>query len=405
MAKFRYRAYGLRGDYAEGTIDAPTLDSVGGLLALKGLTAFSVRAESGNGPAWWQREVFSFAGSRTELPQFTRELATLVGVGITLTDALRILSERGSSEWVRQSAALLIVRVLDGRMLSDAMREQSAKFPLEYISIVRAGELGGMLQTSLSEMADLLERRSEIRSRLQSALIYPAILFVLSLVSLAVIVGALVPNIAPIFSESSKPMPTVIWLLSVLHLYWGELMGGAALMLCLVAGLAWSLMRTESGRSAWSKQTLRLPLVGGWICIQQTSIFVRTLGTLLRSGVPLLQACVTANTTLSNKHLAGAVEAAIEALGQGASLHAALERVDQFPAVAVQLIGIGEQAGKLDQVLLRLANMFDQDLQRKTERVMTVLTPVLTIIIAGMIGSIILPVMSAVLSLNDVAFR
>src|ERR1051326_4357997 len=211
MPSFTYQAYGGRGEFAQGRIEAASADAASELLWAQGLTPFHLQAAAAEGERWWQREVFG--GTRTtpaQLASFTRDFATLNSAEIPLDDALRILAAQAPSRAMRAVTASLLAGVLDGSPLSDAMHKHSQVFAAEYVSAVRSGEVGGTLAPVFEELADLLERRMEIRNRIRSALVYPALLVAFAIVTIGLIVAVLVPGIAPIFAEGGRAMPAVI---------------------------------------------------------------------------------------------------------------------------------------------------------------------------------------------------
>src|SRR6185295_17764322 len=212
MPTFRYQAYGDDGRFAEGTVDATSLDAANEALWSQGLSPFQIHSADQSGRKWWNREITLGGGGsrRGDLLAFTREFAMLNAAEIPLDDALRILQQQASSSRLRELVEGLLSEILNGMPLSDAMQKQSAVFPSDYIAVVRAGETGGTLADVFVELSELLERRAEIRARIQSALIYPCMLVCLSLGTLAIIVGGLIPSIAPIFGQSGKPMPASI---------------------------------------------------------------------------------------------------------------------------------------------------------------------------------------------------
>jgi general secretion pathway protein F len=226
MPTFHYRAYGIRGDLAEGCIEAATHDAASEALWTQGLTPFEMRSEDRPDKPWWQRDITFGQGSlRADLASFTREFATLNAAEIPLDDALRIAGEQAGSARMREIGGKLLAEVLNGATLSGAMEKHAEVFPSDYVSMVRAGEIGGMLNPVFEELAGLLERRMEIRARIQSALVYPAVLVVLALASLGIVVGSLVPSIAPIFAQSGKPMPAGMRLLVAVESSWAEIVG------------------------------------------------------------------------------------------------------------------------------------------------------------------------------------
>jgi general secretion pathway protein F len=406
MATFRYRAYGLDGGFAEGTIEAATTDAATDILWARGLTPFQLRPTDGAGTRWWNRELFSVANShRADLLAFTREFAMLNTAEIPLDDALRILRDQASSQRLRNLVEGLRADVLNGLPLSDAMLKQPKVFPADYVAVVRAGEIGGALSNVLVELAELLERRAEIRSRIQSALVYPAMLVLLGLGTAVIIVGSLIPSIAPIFSQSGKPLPTTIRMMMAIQENWFELLVGAGAVVVALAGTMLVATRKPSVRLALDRFRLRLPVLGSFLIQQDTARFTRTLGTMLKAGVPLSQATRSACDVVGNRHMMAGITRAIEAVHQGAALHRALREETVLPAIALQMISVGEEAGKLDRMLSRVAVMLERQLQSSIDRFMSALAPALTVGIALMVGALIMPVMNAVLSINDLAAR
>jgi general secretion pathway protein F len=400
MTTFRYQAYGLDGEFAEGSIEAGSVDLASEMLWAQGVTPFKIDAIGQSSTKWWKREVFSSSKiKRKDLVSFTRQFVTLSAAEIPLDDTLRILSDQATSPAVRSLVQALLSDIQNGATLSEAMQRQPGVFATDYISIVRAGELGGKVSEVFSELADLLERRMEVHGRIQSALVYPCILVVLSLVALSVIVGALVPSIAPMLAESGKPMPVTIQFLLMVQSHWMEILAGGAVA-AIAAVLAISItLRRPGSREALDRYILKLPVVGPFLVHQETARFARTLGT------PLLQAANAAKAVVSNRHLAGTMETAIESIGQGVALNRALRNETDLPDIALRMISVGEESGKLDRMLTRVAIMFEQQTQRGIERFMSMLTPMLTAAIAMLVGALILPIMNSVLSINDMAFR
>jgi len=406
MTAFRYRAYGSRGEFAEGVIDAASPAAAGDLLWGQGLTPFWLRQADAAGRKWCQREVLAGrAPSQAELASFTRDFATLNTAEIPLDDALRTLAEQAASAKLRALAGALVADVLNGATLSDAMHKQPQVFPPDYVAAVRAGEIGGTLTQVLEELADLLERRSEIRARVRSALVYPAVLIVLAVVSLAIVIGVLVPSIAPIFAEGGAPMPAALRFVVAAQAHAAEIAVALAVAAGAVAGVALMARGRPALRLALDRRLLGLPALGAFVLGRETARFARTLGTLLRAGVPLLQGAVSARAVIGNRHVAAAMDGAIDKVREGASLHHALQAASVLPPVAVRMISVGEEAGKLAAILLRVAMMFETQTQRSVDRFMSILTPLLTVIIAVLVGGLILAVMNAILGINGLAGR
>jgi general secretion pathway protein F len=405
MPNFQYRAYDARGGLALGRIEANSPDAASEALWAQGLTAFQLKDVEQDGTRWWQREVLDGGARSTQLTAFTRQFATLAGAAIPLDDCLRILSEEATTRTVQALAKELRQEVLNGKTLSQALQGRPKVFPDDYVSVVKAGETAGAVAKVFEELAALLERRQEVRAKIQSALVYPAILLILSIVSLTVIIGVLIPSIAPVFAQGGKPIPMVIQFLLTLQKHWLEIATGITISVVACGWAIVAALRRPAIRLRFDRLCLRLPVAGTLLLQQETARFARTLGTLLKAGVPLLQGAQSAHAATVNRHLATGMERAIALVREGATLNRALSRTTAFPPVALHMIAIGEEAGKLDYMLLTIAATFEQQTQRSVDRLMTLLTPLLTLGIAVFVGSLILTVMNAILGINELAAR
>ena len=227
----------------------------------------------------------------------------------------------------------------------------------------------------------------------------------LSLGTLVIIVGGLIPSIAPIFGQSGKPMPASIQFMLALQERWIEIAAGAAMSVLLVIGSASAAARNPDLRQRIDHLKLCLPVMGAFLLQQEAARLTRTLGTMLKAGVPLVQAAKSACSVIGNRHVAAGMDRVIEAVHQGTALHRAFRAEAVLPAIALQMISIGEEAGKLDRMLIRVALMLERQSQSSIDRFMAALTPALTVGIALMVGALIMPVMNAVLSINDMVTR
>jgi general secretion pathway protein F len=285
------------------------------------------------------------------------------------------------------------------------MQNQAKLFSPDYLSMVRAGELGGNISGALDEIAELLERRAEISARVRSALIYPAMLLALAGVAIGVIVGVLVPNVAGIFEGSGRPLPTMLGFAMTLNAHWPEIILLLAAACTAVTCAFWWTWNRPDTRRIFERALLRLPILGQLVLDQETGRFARVLGTLLKAGVPLLAASISARGVVRNGHMKYGIDRAIDAVHEGAALHHALQTEACLPPLALRMISVGEEAGKLGTMLVRVAVMFEQKTQRTAERFMTVLTPLITMAMACVIGGLVMAVIDAVMSVNELAVR
>jgi|HubBroStandDraft_1064217.scaffolds.fasta_scaffold61146_3 general secretion pathway protein F len=403
MPTFQYAAYGAQGDLAEGDIEATSAEAAADLLWERGLSAFQMQPRRA-AERWWNRELLAQRTSRSALLGFVRELATLMTAEIPLDDALRMLADPTGAGVYSRLAADVRSDVLSGSTLSEAMQKRAHIFPAEVVSVVRAGEIGGMVRQVLNDLAELLERRAEMRNKIRSALIYPALLICLAIGSLAVVIGALIPSVASVFAGSGKSLPAFVGLALSIQSHWSELLTLTVLLLAGGIAASWILLRRPAVRFARDRIAVRLPVIGPFVRQQETARFALTLGTLLKAGVPLLQAAASAHDVVRNQKIAGDVERVVGAVREGSALHHALARETDLPPLALRMIAIGEEAGKLDRMLLRVAAIFEESTRRTVDRAMTLLAPVLTMVIAAFVGGLIITVMDAIMTMNGMAF-
>lgn len=416
MANFRYRAFDASSAVIEGVLSAHSRDAAIDALYESGLTPFETHESSGAasvvkgapGKPFWTREL-SGEGSATlsakELKTFTVEIATLARSGLPLDEALRVVAGPGASERIRRLATDVLTDLLAGSQLSEAMQQRPRIFPPDYRAIVAAGEASGAIAPALGSLADLLTRRLEIRAKLISALVYPVVLVVMSLASIAVIVTVLIPSLSPIFTDAGLPLPGILGAFASLEENIVSF-GLIVLMIAAAAYLGRNAVRsneTLQGRLAQAKA--RAPWLGRFIVASQAARFARALGTLLTAGVPMMAALQTCRGLISNRFLDGLYGRVVSRVAEGQPLSRAFGDLDLVPPVALRLIAVGEEAGQLGTMLVQAAQLIETDQQRTIERLLEVLTPLLTLVIGGSVGALVMSVMGAVMSINDLALQ
>ncbi len=409
MPRFSYIACDDKGGRAAAVIDAETREAAVEALFRQGRYPLELVEGSrlAAQPPWWERELLVARGlSGRGIALLTRELATLIKAELPLDEALRIAHVQPlMPARVRSTIAGVLARVLDGASLSEALGAERGAFPAYYVHIVRAGEAAGTLGQTLDELAVFLERAAEFRARIGSALVYPALLLVAAAIAVAVILTVLIPTLAPLFRDAGVTPPFVVgFLLEVEEAVAAHWLAALAAVVALTAGLV-GLARNERWRFWRDRQLLRLPIVSGLVRSGQTAVMTRTLGTLIRNGVPMLQALQIAADVLSNRAMAAAVRASAGEVKEGATLMAALGRSGVLPELALRLTGVGEQTGQLDVMLERAGSIYEQALQQQLGRLTTLITPLLTIGIGVLVGGLLLSVMGAIVGVNELALR
>jgi general secretion pathway protein F len=402
MPLYRYKAINARGETLQGQMEAASETEVAARLQEQGHLPVEARlaSEVGGEPAW--RTLLRpkpFSGQR--LVQFTQQLATLLGAGQPLDRALTILLELPEEDAARRTIAEIRDAVRSGIPLSTALDRQHGTFPPLYVNMVRAGEAGGSLEETLQRLADYLERSRLLRGRVVNALIYPAILLVVVCGALMFLLGYVVPQFAAMYESLDVELS---WF-TRLVLAVGLLVRDGWIVLLAVPLLAlWWLdrkLRDPGFRARFDGWLLQRRLAGPLVAKLETARLARTLGTLLRNGVPLITALGIGKAVLGNRVLAADVEHAATDVKNGMGLSAALARGKRFPRLALQMVQVGEESGALDAMLLKTADAFDQETGQALDRMMAALVPAITVALAIIVGVVILAVLIPIYGLTN----
>lgn len=413
MSVFQYRAYTREGVVTSGTIVAEELDGAIEALYGSGLTPIETvpSSESNAASRAIDRNAPSLRRQRSErvglkeLSAFTTELAALVNSGISLDASFRVLAGAGASPRRIALANGLLKNILAGMQLSEAMSRRPDAFPADYIAILAGGEAGGRTAQALTLLGEMLARRVDIRSRIRGALVYPAILLVMSAISIFVIVFALIPNLAPIFSDAGLPLPGILAVLADLPDHWSEYLIWFSLGTTVVWFAYRRMARQETTMRKLDRLKCRLPIIGPIVQRREAGQFARTAGTLLEAAVPLMTALETARSLVTNRYLSARYSEAIARVPEGKALSQVLEGMELLPPATIRLIAVGEETGQLAKMLVRVASSLEGEVQNRVEQLVGLLTPLLTVGIGGLVGALILQVMSAVLSINNLAYQ
>lgn len=401
MPLFRYKALSATGEPLDGQMEAASADEVVVRLQDQGhLPVEARRADAAGGEGFaglLRRKEFG----DEQVLQFTQQLATLLGAGQPLDRALGILLELPDSLQARRVIERVREAVRGGTPLSTALEQQHGLFSRLYVNLVRAGEAGGNVHEALRRLADYLERSAKLRGRVINALIYPVILCVMVVASVGFLMAVVVPQFQVLFESLNAELPWYSQLVLDLSLFvraWWW-----ALLLAAVLAALWlgSRLRQPEARRALDARLLRLRFVGDLVARLDTARLARTLGTLVRNGVPLLSAIHLSRPVLGNRVLAEAVDAAAEEVKTGSGLGYALGRQKVFPRLAVQMVQVGEESGELDTMLLKVADTFDQETANALDRLMAALVPALTVLMTGVIAVIILSVLLPIYDLTN----
>jgi general secretion pathway protein F len=332
--------------------------------------------------------------------QFTQQLATLLGAGQPLDRALQVLLELPESEKSKRVIERVRDHVRGGGSLSDALEAEPGVFSRLYVNMVRAGEVGGSLDVTLSRLANYLERAKALKESVVNAMIYPAILVVMVFAALFVLLVFVVPQFVPMFRDMNVELP----LITKIVLFAGTTLQDWWWLMILVIAFAVVTIRRRlaepQARLAWDERMLRLRIFGPLIGRLETARLARTLGTLLKNGVPLLTALGIGRNVLGNTALAEAVDKAAEEVKTGGGLAFSLGQSKRFPKLATQMISVGEESGSLDDMLLKVADTFDVEARNTVDRLLAGLVPVMTLVMTGVVGFIMMAILLPIMSIS-----
>lgn len=403
MAQYRYKALNAHGELFDGQMEAASEAEVAARLQDQGHMPMEARlaSEGVAGASSWaallRKKPFDGGG----LVQFTQQLATLLGAGQPLDRALSILLELPEDERTRRVVTDIRDIVRGGAPLSTALERQHGLFSRLYINMVRAGEAGGSLHDTLQRLSDYLERSAELKGRVINALIYPAILLAVVGGALLFLLGYVVPQFALMYESLDVALPWFTqWVLTA-GLVVRE---GWIIMIVVPAVIALVVerrLRQPATRLAVDGWLLQRKGIGPLLAKLETARLARTLGTLLRNGVPLLSGLGIARNVLSNRALAADVDAASDEVKNGNGLSASLSRGKRFPRLALQMIQVGEESGALDTMLLKTADTFEQESARAIDRLLSALVPVITLVLASVVGLVIVAVLVPLYDLTN----
>ena len=410
MPVYRYKAVDAAGAVATGELDAANEGEIVERLRDQGMLPMQVARASGTtaaasaapAAASPRRRLFaSKKVTRDQLLAITRELSTLLQAGLPLDRALETLI--GLSDSPPATALLQQIRdeVRGGKSLSQALDSRREVFSRFYINIVRAGEAGGALGVVLTRLADTMERNKELRENVKSALVYPCILIGVAVLSVMVLLVFVVPQFEQTFAQAGKalPLPTqiVIFVGTGLRQWWWAII--AVIVACVY--LVRRRLADPAVRLRFDARMLRMPLVGDLMTKVDVARFARTLSTLLGNGVTLLSGLSIVRETIGNGVLAGALDGVIVRLREGKGFGRPLAETGVYPRLAVQMIMVGEESGRLEEMLVRVADVYDREVQMAVKRFLAILEPALILSLAVFIGGIVFSILLGVMGMSE----
>ncbi|PTW61054.1 type II secretion system protein F (GspF) [Breoghania corrubedonensis] len=402
MTEFAYKAYSSAGSVVTGEIEADTETAAFATLRDRGL----VPVEIAQGQAAPRKAARESTGARDPklLVRFTRMMASLTSSHVPLLDAVAIARDGERRAPARAALTRVYDAILNGADLSEALERVPGLAPPAYRSLILAGERSGALAAVLSELAGHLEREQETRSRIRAGLLYPSILFATSVAVVLVIATILVPAVAPLFENAGRKTPAIIAFITATKATIGQHWLAVSIGVAIFALVILQLSRMDAVRARLERLVFATPVVSGLKANIEIARFCRTLGTMLRNGVSLEQALETTKGTLSSRSYRATIAKAISGIRNGESFASELEEAPHVPMIARRMVRIGEETGTLPDMLDHIGKVLEAEAGRQIQLVFQLVPPVMTLAIGLGVGSFILVIMDAVLSVNDLAF-
>jgi general secretion pathway protein F len=404
MPEFLYKAATLTGQTVEGLMDGKDEGAILQSLHQLGYIPIRITAPHEKAPSF---RIPSFLHKRVgvkNLLTFTEELSTLVSAGLPIDRSLNILGTLTENERLREAVKDILKRIEGGNSLAEALGYYPRIFPKLYINMVKAGESGGFLEVILSRLAQYLKNTKEIKDQIVSVMIYPLILALVSGISITILVTFVIPRFANIFSDMGQaiPFPTQIVLSfsQFVKGYWWVVLGIIALV---YYGLR-MFKKDEERKWKWDRFKLRWIAIGDLIKKVEVARFARTLGTLLQSGVSILPALNLVKEISQNEAISRSIAHVHDKLREGKGMSRSLEETGVFPPLAVHMIGVGEETGRLDEMLVKVAETYDENVRTAVKRVVSLLEPLILLVMGAIVGFIVLSILLAITSITEVPF-
>lgn len=409
MPKFAYQARDKQAKLVDGTLEADNQQQV--VEKLQALGLYPIRVQEGSSP---QRMIPSkimaanikSSSSRflwikaSEIANFTRQLADLLSAGLSLMNALTVLSNQTENPKLRDIVKTVKNDVQSGSTLADAMAKHPKIFNQLFVSMIRAGEIGGLLETVLLRLADFSEKESEMRGKILTAMAYPLVLVIVGTIAVIFLLAFIIPRFASIFEELgvALPLPTQVLMMistGMKQYWWAVLLGVSTIGVSIQR-----FIKSSEGKLRLNQAQLRIPILGDIIRKREIARFARTFGELLKNGVPILNALQISADTMTNQLVAQEIRKIKTNISEGERIAEPLKQSAIFPPMVVNMIAVGEESGHLESVLTKIANSYEADVDRSLKIFTSLLEPAVILCMACVVGFIALAMLLPVFTIN-----
>lgn len=401
MPTFEFRARDQNGEMTTGTLTAESEKAVLNTLNKQGLFPVDIKSVSETRVQTASSKAFRKI-SKSEVITFTRELADLLNAGLPINKALSSIREHTANGNLQKIIHEIHKDISQGSALSRALSRHPKLFPDFYIGMIKAGEEGGFLDESLERIALFSERDEEIKSKIKAALAYPILLMIIGSLTIVFLMTFFIPRFSAIFKDFGKTLPEITLITISVSEFLRDYF---LLIIASIFGISFLhkyLNSLPQYRLVFDRLRLRLPILGELIHKRSLALFTRTLGTLLKSGVPIIESLVTAKDAVSNTILKQNIEEAGAGLKRGIKLGQALKKFPYFPVTFTDAIQIGEESGKLETVLINSANSYDAQVDRLLKTFIALFEPILIVFMAAIVGFVVISMLLPIFTLSTI---
>jgi len=403
MSTFLYKAVNATGRFAEGRLDAPDKRGAVSQLEKMGLIPVSIQEPLASRPPMLSR--LQFGGiSRRDILFVTEELSTLIHAGLPLDRTLSIIAETVRKPALRAVIENVLRQIKGGKSLAEALAAHPKYFSRLYVNMIRAGEAGGVLDPILARLVEFERTADELRGYLISSLIYPCLLAAVGLGSIGVLLWFVIPKFGEIFTDAGAAIPAgtlaLLWLSQATRSYWWVVLLGIAG--AIVGIRVW--IKSPAGSRMWDVMTLRAPLLGPTLLKIEVARFARTLGTLTASAVPLIGAVRIVQQVVRNQIIAEAISKIADGAKRGEGVSKPMREAGVFPDLAVHLVSVGEETGRIDTMLLQIADAYEKDVRTSVKALTSVFEPAIILVMGVIVGAVVLSMLMAIFSINEIGF-
>lgn len=407
MPVFRYTAFDKAGKQVRGQIDGDNLRNVSDRLRADGLLPTDLQEASNKGGgnmleqlrAAWKRSTARV--NIREIATLTRQLATLVQAGLPLVESLSALVEQIENEKLQQILSSVRDDVNEGVSLADALRPFPLVFDDLFVNMVRAGETSGTLEVVLNRLADFIESQAMLRGKIMAALAYPAVMMVAMIGVIGILFTVVVPKIIRIFDQSGMDLPIYTRILIAVVNFFNDY---GILLIPVIMAMAWGFgqwVRTEKGRARWDRIKFRIPIFKRLALYVALGRFARTLGTLLKNGVEMRTSLRIVSEVVGNRVMQKVIDETEIAITEGSTLADPLKRSGWFPPMIIHMISVGERSGDLENMLLRVAETYESDVESYIMVMTGLLEPIIIIVMASLVGFILISILLPMFQMNS----